>query len=368
MNRNFIRNPYNEKDISACGLFGLINKDGKRVSGGIPIRAIANMHDRGNGLGGGFAGYGIYPHMSNFFALHLMYDSENYVPDVETYLTKHVEVVRGEEISVYTGGKIKDHPFFKRYFVQPKETALKDGFTEQDAVVELVMNVNKLFEHAYVISSGKNMGAFKGVGFPEDIGEFFRLDEYEGYIWTAHNRFPTNSPGWWGGAHPFTLLDWSIVHNGEISSYGINKRYLEMFGYHCTLLTDTEVIAYLLDLLLRRHKLPFEKACAVLAPPFWKDIDHMPDKERETYLWLRTIYASAALNGPFAFLLGFNGGLLGLNDRVKLRPLLVATKGDTVYMSSEESSIRCVAPDLDDVWAPVAGEPVIVKLNGNASN
>ena len=25
-------------------------------------------------------------------------------------------------------------------------------------------------------------------------------------------------PGWWGGAHPFALLDYSVVHNGEISS------------------------------------------------------------------------------------------------------------------------------------------------------
>jgi len=81
-----------------------------------------------------------------------------------------------------------------------------------------------------------------------------------GYIWTAHGRFPTNTPGWWGGAHPFCLLDWSIVHNGEISSYGINKRYLEPFGYKLELQTDTEVVAYLFDLLVRRHKLPMELA------------------------------------------------------------------------------------------------------------
>ncbi len=92
------------------------------------------------------------------------------------------------------------------------------------------------------------MGAFKGVGFPEEIGHYYLLEEYEGHTWIGHNRFPTNTPGWWGGAHPFTLLDWSIVHNGEISSYGINSRYLEAFGYKCTLGTDTEVAAYLFDL------------------------------------------------------------------------------------------------------------------------
>ena len=43
---------------------------------------------------------------------------------------------------------------------------------------------------------------------PRRSADFFRLEEYEGHTWIGHNRFPTNTPGWWGGAHPFTLLDW----------------------------------------------------------------------------------------------------------------------------------------------------------------
>lgn len=206
------------------------------------------------------------------------------------------------------------------------------------------------------------MGAFKGVGFPAQIAEFFRIEEYRAYIWTAHNRFPTNTPGWWGGAHPFTILDWSIVHNGEISSYGTNRRYLEMFGYHCTLLTDTEVVAYLLDLLIRRHRLPIEIACMALAPPFWEEIDRMPPEERDLATAVRVVYGGAMLNGPFAILFAYNGGLVGLNDRVKLRPLVAAEKGDMVYMASEEAAIRAICPDPDRVWAPKAGEPVIVEL------
>ena len=69
--------------------------------------------------------------------------------------------------------------------------------------------------------------------------------------WTAHGRYPTNTPGWWGGAHPFALLDYSIVHNGEISSYDANRRFIEMFGYKCNLQTDTEVITYIIDYLMR---------------------------------------------------------------------------------------------------------------------
>jgi glutamate synthase domain-containing protein 1 len=224
------------------------------------------------------------------------------------------------------------------------------------------MDINSYVDGAFVASSGKNMGAFKGVGFPEEIGEFFRIDEYQGWTWTGHGRFPTNTPGWWGGAHPFTLLDYSIVHNGEISSYGINKRYLEMFGYHCTLLTDTEVVAYLLDLLIRRHGLSRRMACAVLAPPFWSEIERMDEEERHLYTTLRAVYGPAMLNGPFAILFASNGCLVGLNDRVKLRPLIAATKGEWTFLGSEECAIRAVCPDVEKVWAPRAGEPVIATL------
>lgn len=67
------------------------------------------------------------------------------------------------------------------------------------------------------------------------------------------------------------------------------------------------------------------------------------------------------LNGPFAILVADSDSLWGLNDRIKLRPLVVARKDDTVYMSSEESAIRLVCSDLDEVWMPKAGEPVIIQ-------
>ena len=63
-----------EKDISGCSLTGFICEDGKRVSGEAIIQSIALMNERSNGLGGGFAGYGIYPEMKDLYALHLMFD------------------------------------------------------------------------------------------------------------------------------------------------------------------------------------------------------------------------------------------------------------------------------------------------------
>jgi glutamate synthase domain-containing protein 1 len=227
------------------------------------------------------------------------------------------------------------------------------------------MDINAGVDGAYVASSGKNMGAFKGVGYPEEIAAYFRLEEYEGHTWLGHNRFPTNTPGWWGGAHPFSLLDWSVVHNGELSSYGINRRYLEQFGYRCTLGTDTEVAAYLFDLLLRRHRLPLELACSVLASPLWSEIDRMTDEERELAQSLREVYGPAMLNGPFAIVLGFDGGMVALNDRIKLRPLVAGRQGSILMVASEESVLHEVLDAPDRVWSPRAGEPVIARVRAS---
>ena len=249
---------------SGCAISGFINRKGEMVSGEKIIRSIALMHDRSNGLGGGFAAYGIYPEFKDYYAFHLFYEDHAIREETERYLSKHFTMEMGGLIPTRKTTGIKKPPLIWRYFVKPKlEMLYRSEVADDDFVVDCVMAINSTMPGAYVFSSGKNMGAFKGVGYPEDIGEFFRLDEYKGYIWTSHGRFPTNTPGWWGGAHPFTLLDRSVVHNGEISSYDANRRYLEMFGYKCNLQTDTEAITYIFDLLIRRHGLPLDVAVSV---------------------------------------------------------------------------------------------------------
>ena len=363
-----MRRHYWGKDISGCGLSAYMDESGRRTTGDAIIQSIALLHDRSNGLGGGFAAYGIYPEFPECYALHLFYDDGSHQTACEELIHANFDVRESGPIPTRKVFGIGPAPIIWRYFVDPKEEVLEhSGLAPDDFVVQVVMKINTTIEGAYVFSSGKNMGAFKAVGFPEDVGDFYRLEEYRAYMWIAHGRFPTNTPGWWGGAHPFTILDWAIVHNGEISSYGINKRYVEMFGYQCTMKTDTEVMAYLFDLLLRRHKLPVKAACAVLAPPFWDQIEHMPEEERTFYTTLRMVYGSAMANGPFAIILGSRNMMLALNDRLKLRPLVAARKGVVVYVSSEESGIREICPQPDIVWMPRTGEPVIARLKGGVS-
>ena len=224
------------------------------------------------------------------------------------------------------------------------------------------MMINTSVNGAYVFSSGKNMGTFKAVGFPEDVGVFYKLEKYEGYSWTAHGRYPTNTPGWWGGCHPFTLLDYSIVHNGEISSYDANRRAIEMFGYKCSLQTDTEVITYIMDYLIRRQNLTYKEAASIIAAPFWSTISSKDEKEKQLLTYLRTMFSDFLITGPFSIVLGFNGGLMALNDRLKLRSMVVGEKDDKVFIASEEAAIRTMEPDAENIYAPSGGEPVIVKV------
>jgi len=360
---------YYEKDIGGCGIIGIMDESGGRFSGETVIRAIANMHERGNGLGGGFAGYGIYPDYADCYAFHIMYEGSGTRELTEAYLEENYQIEHYEPIPTRKAAGVNSPPDIWRYFVRLRDERAEgmSASDEADFVVKTVMRINSYIDGAFVCSSGKNMGIFKGVGYPEDIAEFFMLDEHKGYIWMGHGRFPTNSPGWWGGAHPFGLLDWSVVHNGEISSYGINRRYLENFGYECTLSTDTEVMTYLFDLLVRKHGLSFELVAKVLSAPFWSQIERLPEATRRIAEFLRITYGSALVNGPFSVVVANSAYMLGLNDRIKLRPLVAARDGDFLYVSSEEAAIREVCPSPEEVWCPKAGEPVIGVLREEVS-
>ena len=365
------RNAPREGDVripAGCAIAAIMDKSGARHDGSDILRSIALMHDRSNGLGGGFAAYGIYPEYAELYAFHIMYETETARRETEAYLDTYFMSEKQERIPTEPVAAIKNPPDIWRYFAAPHPMRLAaSGLDEAEYTMAHVFHINGKIDGAFVASSGKNMGAFKGVGYPEDIGAFYRVCDYDAWAWTAHGRFPTNTPGWWGGAHPFTLLNWSVVHNGEISSYDANRRYVEQFGYDCELQTDTEVITYLFDLLSRRHGLTPELAAHIMTAPAWDEIDAMEPADAAFETALRTTYASALVNGPFSVILGSNEGLLAINDRLKLRALMAAEKGSMMYMASEQAAIELVCPDAENMRAIGGGEPFVVQLDSVAA-
>src|SRR5512136_721975 len=183
--QNFMRNPFNDdKDFAGCSIFGMMNLEGKRFSGREPVRAIANMHDRGNGLGGGFAVYGIYPDFKHYYALHIMYLSKDAKERTDRILASRFNIIYDEEMQTRPAD-VHDPPQVWRYFVEPKK-GQPEKQTVDDYVLQTVMRINTETGKAFVFSSGRNMGVFKGVGFPEDIAEYFCLEDYEGYLWSCY--------------------------------------------------------------------------------------------------------------------------------------------------------------------------------------
>lgn len=353
---------------SGCAIAAIMDKSGQRHDGSDVLKSIALMHDRGNGLGGGFAAYGIYPDYKELYAFHIMYESKDARSETESYLDRFFMSEKQERITTQKVAGIQDPPDVWRYFVAPHPVRLNmSGMDEEEYTMQHVFHINSHIKGAFVASSGKDMGAFKGVGYPEQIGEFYRIEDYKAWLWTAHGRFPTNTPGWWGGAHPFTLLNWSVVHNGEISSYDANRRYVEQFGYDCTLQTDTEVITYLFDLLVRRHGFSQEMAAHIMCAPAWDEIDRMPAEQAAMETALRCVYSSALINGPMSVILGSHEGLMAINDRLKLRALMVGEKGSMVYLASEQAAIELVCPDIENVRAVGGGVPFVVQLDSVAA-
>jgi glutamate synthase domain-containing protein 1 len=360
------------RDIQACGIAGHINIDGTRETGKQVIDMITTMTDRENGLGAGYACYGLFPEFEDKYCIQLLLDNKSVKEEVEEYFKSASDIVKSEKVyTKYVNSMTGPYPLIWRFFLDVPEKIIRNNpniDNTDDYIVEQVMHINEKISGAFCMSSGKNMAVFKGNGWSYEIAEFYDLAKrYKGYMWLSHSRFPTNTPGWWGGAHPFNILDWSICHNGEITSYGTNKRYVEMWGYKCTLLTDSEVVTYLWDLLCRRHNLPRTVASMAMAPRYYSDLDSLHAKERQIARTIRMSYRPAMVNGPFSILVGTNRpepSFIALTDRKKLRPMTagVSEDGNTVYASSEECAMRRVKAIAEN-WAPVTGNPVIAQLH-----
>ena len=86
------------RDPSGCAVTGVIDRSGRGMTGEGMIEAISVMHDRSNGLGGGFAGYGIYPEYKDLYAFHVFYDTIEARERCEKFLDRHFDVVNLSKI------------------------------------------------------------------------------------------------------------------------------------------------------------------------------------------------------------------------------------------------------------------------------
>ena len=109
---------------SGCAISAVISKEGNKMSGEMIINSMKPMHDRSNGLGGGFAGYGIYPQYKDFYALHMFFDTRDTRKKCEAFLKDQFEIVQSEIIPTRKIPVITNEPIIWRYFVAPLQSVL----------------------------------------------------------------------------------------------------------------------------------------------------------------------------------------------------------------------------------------------------
>ena len=139
---------------SGCAIAAVISKEGKKMTGEKIVEAMKPMHDRSNGLGGGFAAYGIYPEYKDFYALHMFYDDRATRKSCEQFLKERFEIVKSEIIPTRKIPAITDEPIIWRYFVSPLKSVLASmQLDEKEFVARTVMKINTEMTGAYVFSS-----------------------------------------------------------------------------------------------------------------------------------------------------------------------------------------------------------------------
>ncbi len=60
--------------------------------------------------------------------------------------------------------------------------------------------------------------------------------------------------------------------------------------------------------------------------------------------------------------------MIGLTDRIRLRPLVAGRNGDWMYLSSEEAPMHLVDDTIEDTWIPSGGEPIVFQLKEAAGS
>jgi glutamate synthase domain-containing protein 1/glutamate synthase domain-containing protein 3 len=335
-----------------CGIFGVIRKDGApKVSNLDALTGIACIKYRGSDLGAGFALFD--PSLSSGGQTHKIkafVRNQSIADDLVDQLSASVSSPR--DVQLLMPGPVSGR---ERFGIWEGDISTSDNPALEktiDGINGELLSDGKI--DGRVFSYGRYVDVFKEVVYPLEVAKEYHLDAdtKKADAWIAHTRQPTNSPGrypiW---SHPFASMDCAIAHNGDISSYGANLEQLNSWGLRSHVGTDSEVIARLLDHLVRVEGLSLFEAATLLTNPFERQFS--PEVRK---LLIR--YRGARLDGPFAVVAGFSDGkdsyLLALTDRSKFRPLLVGEDDNRFYVASEENQIRNLSKEAV-VWAPEPG-------------
>jgi glutamate synthase domain-containing protein 1/glutamate synthase domain-containing protein 3 len=375
-----------EAEEGGCGVTGFASSI--PVSGRHIFEPSVQMHNRGNGKGGGLAAVGLVPEklgvdrdtLDNDFLLQVALLDESVLPEMEArFIHPHFSIKH--EAFIDTVGDYRDVPGLemkppqvKRYFVRVKPEALAHfqkerhlemlpaDKAEEEFIYQNTYQLNLALysalgeKRAFVLSHGRDMMILKIVGYAEQVAQYYKLENFDAHIWIAHQRYPTKGRVWHpGGAHPFIGLDEALVHNGDFANYYSVSEYLKQRNVYPLFLTDTEVSVQVFDLLNRVYGYPLEYIIEALAPTAEMDFDHLPEEKQRIYRQIQATHIHGSPDGPWFFIIARTDKrnkqfqLIGITDTAMLRPQVFALQKGEVEIGlicSEKQAIDATLESL----------------------
>ncbi|MDH4123753.1 MAG: glutamate synthase, partial [Thermoplasmata archaeon] len=368
-----------------CGVVGLISDI--QIAGKHILTPLVQMHNRGNGKGGGVAAVGLdhaqmgvtRDQLENDYLIQVAFLDPNVRADVErefidSNMTVHARSRIGPRYGDAKGLQGVHHPEVWRYFCRVKtdrldrfatDSALEDAErskVEDEFVYQNSFRLNDKYyaslgeKKAFVLSHGKNLFVLKIVGYAEEAIRYYGLEEVMAHLWIGHQRYPTKGKVWHpGGAHPFVGLHEALVHNGDFANYHSVTQYLAQRNIRPLFLTDTEVSALLFDLLRRVYNYPLEYVIEALAPTTERDFSLLPVVKQQIYRRIQISHLHGSPDGPWFFIIGRNDPfdkalrLIGITDTSMLRPQVFALqrgRASIGLIASEKQAIDATLESL----------------------
>lgn len=380
-----------------CGVTGFIAS--VPVSGRHIFEPSVQMHNRGNGKGGGIAAVGLSADdlgvsqevLDTHYLLQVALLDPHARPAVETTsIEPFLEIHKSERIPTLDDYREVEGLEFKppdvyRYFVRVKQDIL-DRFIEEKKFQDLdprraedefiyqnTFRLNQKFyaslgdQQAFVLSHGRNIMILKIVGYAEWVAQYYLLEDFKAHGWIAHQRYPTKGRVWHpGGAHPFIGLDEALVHNGDFANYHAVSEYLQQHNIFPQFLTDTEVSVLLFDLWNRTFRYPLEYIIEAMAPTTEYDFDRLSLEKQRIYRYIQSAHIHNSPDGPWFFIIARNNPyenhfqLIGITDTSMLRPQVFALQEGEVQIGlicSEKQAIDATLQSLaaeDSRFCPIA--------------
>ncbi len=386
-----------QEEEGGCGVTGFACS--------IPVRGrhifepSCQMHNRGNGKGGGIAAVGLsvedmgvsHEILENDYLVQVaLLDTEARKYVEHEFITPYLNVDKAERVTTVDDyrdieGLESRPPDVWRYFVRVKSEVLKQFIqdhrlqeldirrAEDEFIYQNTFKLNQRFyaslgeKKAFVLSHGRNMMILKIVGYAEQVAKYYKLEDLKAYVWIAHQRYPTKGRVWHpGGTHPFVGMDEALVHNGDFANYYSVSEYLGQRNIYPLFLTDTEVSVLLFDLWNRVYDYPLEYIIEAMAPTTEMDFDLLPPDKQEVYRLIQASHIHGSPDGPWFFIIARNEPykkyfqLIGITDTSMLRPQVFALQEGKVQIGlicSEKQAIDATLRSLsneDKRFCPVA--------------